>query len=246
MKLSEIREWFWPLLEPIEIHFIAQIGIDDIKISQSENLESTYEWAKKYYESEEKRRSDVEGKSTIFIGTVGFLLTILLNITKDLVSIQGMQVLFNTIAFSVIIIYFCRVVWFAIKVLERSTYHTMGPNDFITEELDYKKRLTVDLINCATKNSEVVNSKVDNMTMAQAYFKRGICSIGFYVGVLVIVAFCKNFDILLGYFSIVKNASCLNIVVGLMAIVIFVLSIVTYNLHGKLSKISKLQSVKTI
>ena len=192
MKISEIREVVWPLLEPLENKLTVQIREDIINLKDEENLKLAYEWAIKCYEAEEKRSISIEGKSTIFIGTVGFLITILLTITKELSSSSGTQVLFNVIAFGVIIIYLCRVVWFAIKALQVGNYHTVAYSDFIAGDDNYRKRLIVTLINYTKKNTEVANLKVDYMKMAQEYFKRAICSIGIYIVVLVILAISKQ------------------------------------------------------
>lgn len=54
MKLSEIRELFWPLLEPLKESPPIQISKDDIKLNDEENLKIAYDWAVKYYESEER------------------------------------------------------------------------------------------------------------------------------------------------------------------------------------------------
>ena len=240
MRLSGIRELFWPLLEPIEIKYPKQIGIDNITLSETDNLDSAYDWAIKYYESEEKRRSNVEGKSTIFIGTVGFLITILLNITKDLATATGMQVLFNVIAFGVVIIYLCRVVWFAIKTLERSSYHTISSDDFITVDTNYQKQMIVTLINCTNKNREAVNLKVDYMTMAQEYFKRAICSIGLYAITLIIFAIYKHCGFILESLTgAINNIAFCYIFLGFTIMIIIILSIAIYNLHKKVNKNGK-------
>jgi len=182
MSISDIREFFWPLLEAdkTDKHKSSNvINEEDLKITKEEDLKLSYDWAIKFYEGEEKRRSNVEGKSTIFIGTVGFIITILLNITKDLSS-SSEPLFFNAFAFSIITIYLSRVVWFAIKVLQRRGYHTISPKSFISASGNFKKNLIVKLVNCTRKNSIVINSKVDYMTMAQEYFKRAIICIALY------------------------------------------------------------------
>lgn len=192
MKLSSIRESVWPLLEPINPELPHKISTEDINLTKDENIKMAYDWAIKYYENEEKRSSSIDGKLTIFIGTVGFLITILLTITKDLKVVLEFQALVNVVAFSVIIIYLCRVVWFAIKGLQAGTYHTIGSSDFISGDVNYQKQLIVKLVNYTNKNSNVVNRKVDYMTMAQAYFKRAICSIGLYAVFIILYYIAKS------------------------------------------------------
>lgn len=184
MKFADLREHVWPLLEPAEPEPVPKIGLCDITVSKPKELDTTYDLALKYYESEEKRRSDVESKCTIFIGSLGFGITILLNLGKDIFFSSSAVVptaIFATLLFTIIIVYLCRVVWFAIKALERKGYHVIKPADFINCcDNDLKKELIVKIVNYAYENSFVINDKVSYMTMAQEYFKRAIVSIALY------------------------------------------------------------------
>lgn len=238
MKLSKIREMFWPLLDPLNSSSSpTPIREENITLANEENLKTAYDWAVKYYENEDKRSSSVEAKSTIFIGSVGFLITILLTITKDLLTTSGFQGLVSVMAFSVIIIYLCRVAWFAIKALERNNYHTMGYNDFAIEDDNYKKRLITILLNYAKQNAEIVNRKVEYMTMAQEYFKRAIWAIAIY-------------SVLLISFSVYKNKDCIALSYVYIVVLIIVLSILLFNSYKKnkpkvLETVNEIDSIST-
>jgi len=231
MELSEIREIFWPLLEPLKKSSPVQISKDDIKLNDEDNLKIAYDWAVKYYENEEKRRSSIEGKSTIFIGTVGFLITILLTITKDLSSLSGYQSIVSVIAFVIIIIYLCRVVWFAIRALARNHYHAIGLKDFIVEDDNYRKQLITTLINCAKKNAKAVDLKVDYMTMAQEYFKRAIWAIAIYSVILMIFVLYKSQDNIIKLFFQIYAVTSMEYVS--MGIFIITLCILIFNFTPK-------------
>tara|TARA_Y100001968_G_C19373705_1_gene726441 strand:- start:1084 stop:1491 length:408 start_codon:yes stop_codon:yes gene_type:complete len=81
-----------------------------------------------------------------------------------------------------------RTIWFALKTLERKAYFSISINDFLISEKedDYFKRLIVEISNKINQNSIVINEKVDNMTMAQEYFKRAIIVVSIYSLIILI------------------------------------------------------------
>jgi len=87
-----------------------------------------------------------------------------------------------------------RTVWFSLKTLERKAYYSISINDFLIGEKndDYFKKLISDITNKVRKNSIVINEKVDNMTMAQEYFKRAIVIVSFYSFVILIFFISKS------------------------------------------------------
>jgi hypothetical protein len=243
--LSEFREKVWPLLESLDNSLPTQIREENITLADEENLKTAYDWAVKYYESEDKRSSSVEAKSTIFIGAVGFLITILLTITKDLLTTSGFQGLVSVMAFSIIIIYLCRVVWFAIKALERNNYHRMGYNDFAIEYDNYRKRLIITLINYTKKNAEIINRKVEYMTMAQEYFKRAIWAIAIYSVLLIIFVLYKNKNYIINVFSSVTLLSYVLIVMFIIILCILIFNLPQKNNPKILQNINKIDDVST-
>lgn len=171
------------------------------------------------------------------------MITILLTITKDLSSVSGLQSLVSVTAFGIIIIYLCRVVWFAIRALARNHYHAIGFNDFITEDDSYRKQLITTLINCAKKNTKVVNLKVDYMTMAQEYFKRAIWTIAIYSVLLMIFVLYKSQDNIIKLFFQICAVTSIKYVI--IAMFIITLCILIFNLFPK-SETKMLETVSEI
>lgn len=192
--ITSIREFLWPLLkgEPdIEEKHIEE---KEFKIQNADNIKTAYDLSLKYYENEEKRTSTVEGKSIVFIGTVGFLITILIAVVKDISGKGGTDICLNMILLTAIMIYLCRVAWFAIKALGVSKYHKIGYQDFLSSDVDYQKNLIIKLIDYTRNNFKSTNLKVDYMVMAQAYFKRVIVAVGLYVIFLLMETIYVNFS----------------------------------------------------
>ena len=186
---SLIREYFWPLLDPLKKKDFNALTDKNIVI-KDDDVDDCYDLTLKYYDSEDDRKKVVESKSTIFIGAVGFVIAILLSMATGLILNPKVQLSFLT-SFSIImwvfiVIFFCRAVWFSIKALERQKYDTISYKDFINKT-DFKRELILDIINKTRKNSITVNLKVDNMVMAQEYFKRGIIAVVLYA---VIAGLC--------------------------------------------------------
>lgn len=184
MKFPEgAREFFWPLLEPLKKKDFDPFKVEELTIKE-DDLGTCYDLTLRYYDSEEERRKTIESKSTIFIGSIGFVIAILLSMATGLLlnpKIQpGFLTCFSVLMWVVIVIYFCRAVWFSIKALERQEYYTIGHKDYVKEKKNYKRELITDIINKTRKNSRTINLKVDNMVMAQEYFKRGIVVVVFY------------------------------------------------------------------
>ena len=177
------REFFWPLLEPLKKKEFDALKVDDLTV-KDDDLDTCYDLTLKYYDSENERAKTIESKSTIFIAAIGFVISILLSMSTGLLlnpKIQlGFLTSFSVLMWGVIVIYFCRTVWFSIKALERQEYHSIGHKDYVKEKKDYKRELITDIINKTRKNSGTINLKVDNMVMAQEYFKRGIIAVVLY------------------------------------------------------------------
>lgn len=186
MKCKEIREIFWPLLEPpLKEKTASTVSPEDIKLT-GDDLDKCYDLAVKYYEDEDDRKSSVESKSTIFISAIGFTTAILLSVTKDLVLSTSIDFTSATYIYLVllviIVIYMARAVWFAIKALERRAYHSLTYKVIINKDNDkeYATAVITKLINFTIKNHRVVNLKVDYMVMAHEYFKRAIVAVVIY------------------------------------------------------------------
>lgn len=174
---NNVREFFWPLLEPLKKKDFEPFNIGDLTVEEND-LDKCYDLTLRYYDSEDERKKTIESKSTIFVSAIGFVIAILLSMATGLLlnsKIQlGFLTSFSILMWVVIVVYFCRTVWFSIRALERQEYHTIGHKDFTAGGKDYRRKLITDIINKTRKNSQTINLKVDNMVMAQEYFKRGI------------------------------------------------------------------------
>lgn len=233
MKLFEnIREFFWPLLEKGEAQKIKKLEPNEIKV-ENKHLEQTLKYALDFYESEAQRKKTVEGKSSLFISIISVITSIILGVTTVLVKTNDFSVvlLFLIFLLFVLSIYMSRTVWFSLKTLERKAYYSISINDFLIGEKsdDYFKKLISDITNKVRKNSIVINEKVDNMTMAQEYFKRAIVIVSFYSFVILIFFISKagvNFPKLFSNgvsFLNNLNLSAWNIIILYVLIVISII-----------------------
>jgi hypothetical protein len=181
--LINIREFFWPLLEKGEPQVVEQLSKDKLNI-KNENVEKVLEFAIKNYESEDARKSIVESKASLFIGTISVVTSVIIGVTSLLFKAEGFSVFLCPMVFVLFIltIYMARTVWFSVQTLERKAYHTISPEDFLIagKKSKYYKNMIIGVINKTRRNSITINSKVDSMTMAQEYFKRAIVTIVFY------------------------------------------------------------------
>jgi len=180
---SKVREFFWPLLDPLKKKEFKPFTTSDLTVKEGD-LDKCYDLTLRYYDSEDERKKAIESKSTIFISAIGFVIAILLSMATGLLlnpKIQhGFLTSFSILMWVIIVIYFCRTVWFSIRALEKQEYHTIGHKDFIAGSSDYRKKLITEIINKTRRNSKAINLKVDNMVMAQEYFKRGIVAAVIY------------------------------------------------------------------
>lgn len=220
MKIKDIREAIWPLLDPEpkseKERKPVNISSEQIDLAD-EDLTVCYDLALKYYEDENNRKSSVESKSTIFVSSIGFTTAILIAMTKDLVLSNKTESPFTTYTFIfllvLIVVYMARAVWFAVMVLERKGYHTLSYADFVKNGKpdNYRSDLASKLINMTISNQKIINSKVDNMVLAHKYFKRAIILIVVYSITLAItfpvmtyISRAGNDD------TVIKILSCTN------------------------------------
>jgi len=196
------REIIWPLLAPLEETSPKQISEADCKWNNDET-DMMLEYVEKYSISEEKRKKEVESKSTLFIGTFGVATAILINLVKDMLFNETVPhtafVLFLICMMTLAIIYLCRAIWFSIKALERRNYSTMGfPNFMLSDCTDKKQRIIIKYYNNTKKNQDEINIKVDYMTMAQEYFKRAIVVVALFSGIVLS-------EYILSYKTVIKD-----------------------------------------
>jgi len=224
--MEKIREFFWPLLEKGDIQALPPLKIEDITVNDK-NIQKVLDYAMKIYESELGRNTAIETKASLFISALAIITSVVLAITTTLIGQNGFSsVLFLLVCLLFFLtIYVLRTVWFAVKVHERKPFNTFYHNDILKkgDEKEYSKELIISIVNKTKKNSLVINSKTDNMVMAQEYFKRAIITLSIYSFFLIIffVDKCK-LGIKSSIFKIVKVFNEVNIGTWLVLLLILI------------------------
>ncbi len=183
-----VREFFWPLLEKGQDFEPENPNDEEIALDNS-RLQETFKHVMDCYKSESERSKTVEGKASLFIGTITVVTSVVVGVTSILVKESDFSIatLSLILLLSVLILYMSRTLWFSIKSLERKNFYSLSANDFLSDKTDsdYFKNLINVIVTIINKNAKTINFKVDSMTMAQEYFKRAI----------VVVVLCA-FDIM--------------------------------------------------
>lgn len=224
--MEKIREFFWPLLEKGEVQKVTPLTIEDITVN-NDNIQKVLDYAMKIYESELGRNVAIETKASLFISTLAIITSVVLAITTTLIGQNGFSsVLFLLVCLLFFLtIYVLRTVWFAVKVHERKPFNTFYHNDILKngDEREYSKQLIISIVNKTKKNSLVINSKINNMVMAQEYFKRAIITLSIYSFFLIIFFINKcNLGIKSSIFKIVKVFNQVNISTWLILLLIVI------------------------
>lgn len=224
--MEKIREFFWPLLEKGEVQKVTPLTIEDITVN-NDNIQKVLDYAMKIYESELGRNVAIETKASLFISTLAIITSVVLAITTTLIGQNGFSsVLFLLVCLLFFLtIYVLRTVWFAVKVHERKPFNTFYHNDILKngDEREYSKQLIISIVNKTKKNSLVINSKIDNMVMAQEYFKRAIITLSIYSFFLIIFFLDKcKLGIKASIFKIVKVFNEVEIGTGLILLLILI------------------------
>jgi hypothetical protein len=196
MKIfKNIREFFWPLLEKGEIPDPPMLNENDISVDSS-HLKETLAYAINCYEAESDRIKTVESKSSLFIGTISVVTSVVIGVTSVLVKVSDFNISITLLVFLlfVLTLYMSRTVWFSIKAIERKKYYSISVTDFLIKDAndDYFKKLIAEISNKLRRNSLTINSKVDSMTMAQEYFKRAIVVVSVYAFVILLYFVSKS------------------------------------------------------
>lgn len=225
---KEIREFFWPLLEKGQPQKFKQLNENEILVDKS-HLPKTLEYTFDCYNQEAERRKGIESKASLFIGTISVVTSVVLGVTSILVKENSFDMAVSLLVFLlfVLTLYMSRTVWFSIKALERRNYYSTSIDDFLIDNADenYYKRLIAGIANKIKKNALTINEKVDNMTMAQEYFKRAIVVVALYSFIILLFFLSKsslNFSYYAKEFISLLNQVEIN---GWNILVLYILSI---------------------
>ena len=200
MKIfKNIREFFWPLLlDKSAIH--KPESLTEIEIKDIARLKEVFNHAFTCYNEEEERRKTIENKSSLLIGTISVITSVILGITTIFFKENNISEVSMVLVFFLFLltVYMARTIWFSIKVLERKAYHSLSLSDFLLDDSNenYYKTIIAKLSEIIKNNQYITNGKVDNMTMAQEYFKRAIVVVAIYSFILFLfltskVNFCS-------------------------------------------------------
>jgi len=176
-----LREAIWPILDPEEpqLPFAQEtLLVDD------ENLDQAFSLITKFSDSEEERRKTVESKATLLLSTISITTTLIVASNTLLSNKTGnpWPVVCSVGMAFLLCLYTSMTVWYAIKALQRGSYHSLSFKDINVsgDQNAYKRHLIVATWNQARNNFKTINNKVDYMHMSQLYYQRGIVIIGLY------------------------------------------------------------------
>lgn len=181
MKL--IRKWLksigsllWPILKESEKNgtFIQTKTID---INIPEDLLSEYlNMLHSLFKEEQARLKAIENKASIFIGIISVVTSIFIAFQSSLSeSKEGLDILFSLLLI-IQIVYLLKTLQFSLKALGKSIYMYSSISNVERFESrtskDFYHLAIKDMIKCIEFNFPVINKKVDQMVMAQKYFRR--------------------------------------------------------------------------
>lgn len=190
-KLCKIRDFLWPMLDGEANSTTNKIDETQCSFIDEANLDKAIELALLYAKSEDERRSSVESKAALFIGTFSLAVTILIGMVKDYIFNIGsypIELLSVVIFFTcLIIVYLCRAVLYSIQALTRKSYSAIGVPQFLyNSDKNYKVKLFITIRNGIYSNFCAINQKVDSMTMAQEFFKCAVRTAMILAGILLV------------------------------------------------------------
>lgn len=179
-----IREFIWPHLD-YEPPVVNPDPVPEFELLvDSENLDQVLSLTTKLSDSEDDRRKGIESKASLFISTISVATSIVVAANALVVSTTNfnISILASVLISFLLSIYAARTVWYAVKALERGNYSVLGVSEinFKGAKEEYQRHLIVCLVKNRKNNLKTVNSKVDNVVMAQEYYKRAIIVICIY------------------------------------------------------------------
>jgi len=172
--------FFWPFLEGDPIEFNKFIKHEDVPVTSNKQ---DVDYAYQMYLNQKERIKVVESKSIVFIGIFGSLIAILAFVVKDLLMIENHTIwtYIAILVMSILVLYSTQVLRYSIRALERKNYESFSYDDFLNKD---DKEICFGLVKKVQKNYDAINSKVENMTLAQKFMKRVLsvivlCAIAF-------------------------------------------------------------------
>lgn len=186
--LKEVREFFWPLLDDTEV--IPSTADENLVHIENCNLSKALDLTIRIFDSEEDRRKSIESKAAYLLSSIS-VATSLVVASNTLItgnSTNHLAIKLSVIISFILSLYTVRTVWFSIKALQRGSYSVLDFSDINKggDSYLYQKNLISSLVLKVQNNLNTINSKVDDMTMAQEYYKRAIIVIAVYAFLILI------------------------------------------------------------
>lgn len=194
-------DFLWPMLGPKDDAKQPEDGAKksnnitekDCKFIDQENIDQAIEIALYCTKNENERRTSVENKAAMLIGSFSLAVTILISLIKDFILHIDEYPIFLVsvvvVSICIVIVYLCRAALYAIDALARKGYKTLDISQFLySGNPKYKEELFIILKNNLTENYICVNQKVDSMTMAQEFFKCAVRMV-FILAILLFLFF---------------------------------------------------------
>lgn len=185
----KFREWFWPLLEKSDnTESTSPDTVPEILI-EDDNLDAAFKLESDIAQAEEDRRKSIETKAALLLSTISVASSIvvaantLVTVNKEFSLLGKISVFISFL----LTIYAARTVWFAIKALERGSYHVLSFKDINVggNKIHYTKAIIRKLQKQIVSNESAINSKVDWLTLSQEYYKRCLVIISIYAFVIL-------------------------------------------------------------
>lgn len=183
--MKKILEIIWPRLEgdPSEYQDFLPEGFE----VDNDKLDDAVDLSQQMYQYQKERVSTIEAKSIVYVGFFGAVIAVLAFVIKDILMVQNKTEIHNVALLSggVISIYILQIMRFSIKAMERKAYFVLDESDFLNKD---RNMISVNIINKTKKNYDVINEKVDYMTMAQEFTKRLIWILSIISSALIFYA----------------------------------------------------------
>jgi hypothetical protein len=167
--IAKLIEFVWPRLEG-KPHVYNNFLDADTNIPD-ENIETSVELGILMYEKQMDRIATIESKSSIYLGFFGTVVAIFAFALKDIFFHEQPSFAHDLVLVfvGVLIIYILQVMRYSINALERRAYLSFDESDFLHGD---RQKLVIDIVNKVKSNYDVINLKVDYMTMAHEFTKR--------------------------------------------------------------------------
>lgn len=206
----EAFDFFFPLMPSAEREDSKVIIKAETINGDVNTLQKKAQAAKRYYDEEKERLKTIEGKASMFITSSGFLGTVLIGTSNILIGQKDADMWFKVLMVICLFFFVCYMVCtviISVKALERSKYNRPDPTTLIeiNKGVDYDKQYIADLLNSTIHNQDTANRKMDNVVVAQRYFKRLMISVLAFVIVLLVYVLEKNGLSLLSWFGAFKE-----------------------------------------